>query len=66
MSQNSRAGFDDMRSADAAFAARWSEEHRLCAIIESEQSSTDEKYQALIELADLSGVLVGSGLANAA
>jgi hypothetical protein len=54
-----------MRSADASFVARWAEERRLCAIVESEQTSTEEKYQALIDLAYLSGVLA-DGLADAA
>jgi hypothetical protein len=65
VSQNSRTRFDDMRSADASFVARWAEERRLCAIVESEQTSTEEKYQALIDLAYLSGVLA-DGLADAA
>jgi hypothetical protein len=65
MSQDFRIGFDDMRAADASFVELWAEERRLCAIIESEHSSVEEKYQALLALADLSGVLV-SGLANAA
>jgi hypothetical protein len=66
MSQDYRTGLDDVRTADAAFEARWAEERRLCSIIESEQSSLEQKYDALIELALLSGVLVSEGLANAA
>jgi hypothetical protein len=66
MSQDYRTGFDGARIADASFEARWAEERRLCAIIESEQSSVEQKYDALIELARLSGVLVSDGLANAA
>jgi hypothetical protein len=65
MGQDCRTGFDDVRVADASFIALWTEERRLCAIIESEHSSVEQKYQALVDLADLSGVLVG-GLANAA
>jgi hypothetical protein len=66
MSYKSRTGFDDVLVADASFEARWAEERRLCSIIESGQSSADQKYDALIELALLSGVLVSGGLANAA
>jgi hypothetical protein len=66
MRQIIRTGFDDVRRLDASFAAKYAEERRLCGIIESEQSTTDEKYQALVELAYLSGVLAGGGLANAA
>jgi hypothetical protein len=66
MGYSSRTGFDDVRVADAAFEARWAEERRLCAIIDSAQSSNEQKYDALIELALLSGVLVNGGLANAA
>jgi hypothetical protein len=55
----------DLRAADASFVVRWAEESRLCGIIESEQTSPEEKYQALIDLAKMSGVLV-DGLANAA
>jgi hypothetical protein len=66
MSYKSRTGFDDVRVADASFESRWAEERRLCAIVESEQSSNEQKYDALIELARLSGVLVSDGLANAA
>ena len=66
MSHYSRTGFDDVRPADPSFLTRWTEERSLCAIIESEQSSAEQKYDALIELARLSGVLVGDGLANAA
>lgn len=65
MSQDCRTEFDDVRAADASFVELWAEERRLCAIIESEHSSVEQKYQALVDLANLSGVLVG-GLANAA
>jgi len=59
-SEQIRTGFDDVRNADAAFVAKWAEERRLCVIIESEQSSTEEKYEALLELARLSGVLANA------
>jgi len=65
MSHRSKPGFVDIRAADPSFVARWAEEHRLCDIIESEQASIEEKYQALIDLACLSGVLAG-GFADAA
>ena len=65
MDLNSKSGFLDLRSADAAFVDRWAEETRLCAIIESHESSPEEKYQALIDLAYISGVLVDR-LADAA
>jgi hypothetical protein len=65
MSQIREREFADIRSTDASFVAMWAEEGRLCAIIESEQASTEEKYKALIDLACLSGVLV-DGFADAA
>jgi hypothetical protein len=66
MSQEIRTNFDDLRPPDPSFSARWAEERRLCAIIESETSSIDAKYNALIELAYLSGVLVNNSFADAA
>ena len=65
MDLNSEPEFLDLRAADASFVTRWAEESRLCGIIESEQTSPEEKYQALIDLAYLSGLLV-HGLADAA
>jgi hypothetical protein len=65
MSQNNNPRFIDMRAENASFVAKWAEEDRLCAIIESEGASTEEKYQALISLACLSGMFV-SELAVAA
>jgi hypothetical protein len=65
MDLDSKSQFLDLRSADASFVVRWAEENRLCAIIESVESSPEEKYQALIDLAYMSGVLV-HGLAEAA
>jgi hypothetical protein len=38
-------------------AAR-NEQRRLCAIIDSSKATPDEKYQALVELALLTGVFV--------
>jgi hypothetical protein len=66
MIYSSKPAFRDVRTSDASFIARREEERRLCAVIESEQSSTDEVYQALIKLACMSGVLVSDGLAEAA
>src|ERR1017187_10422485 len=65
MDLNSEPEFLDLRAADASFVTRWAEESRLCGIIESEQTSPEEKYQALIDLAYLSGLLV-HGLLDAA
>jgi hypothetical protein len=65
MSLSNNRRFVDMRAEDASFVAKWAEEDRLCAIIESERTSTEEKYQALMRLAYLSGVFV-SELAVAA
>lgn len=65
MSQIQKWESADIRSTDASFVAMWNEEARLCAIIESEQTFTEEKYKALIDLACLSGLLV-DGLADAA
>ena len=65
MGLNRKLDFVDSRSRDASFVVRWAEENRLCGIIESEKSSPEEKYQALMDLAYLSGVLV-HGLADAA
>lgn len=66
MSQNSSTGFYDVKPADPSFLARWEEERRLCAIIESNQSSPEQKYDALIQIAYISGIFVTGGLANAA
>jgi hypothetical protein len=65
MTLNRKPAFLDSRASDASFLAMWTEESRLCAIIESEQTSPEDKYQALVDLAYLSGVLV-HGLADAA
>jgi hypothetical protein len=65
MSHSGNPELPYIRSTDASIVAMRAEERRLCDIIESEQTSTEEKYQALIDLASLSGVLV-DGLAHAA
>jgi hypothetical protein len=65
MTQNRKPVFLDSRADDVTFLKRWTEETRLCAIIESPQTSPEDKYQALVDLAYLSGVLV-QGLADAA
>ena len=66
MSHYSRTGFDDVLPGDSAFAARRAEQQRLCTIIESEQSTVEQKYDALIELAHVSGILLSHELADAA
>jgi hypothetical protein len=43
---------------DAAVELANEREEQLCQIIESSQSSTEEKYQALIDLAYMTGILV--------
>jgi hypothetical protein len=65
MDPDRKPGIFELRDADASFIVRWTEESRLCGIIESDQTSLEEKYQALVDLAYLSGVLV-PGLADAA
>ena len=65
MALDSKPAFLDLRAADPAFVMRWTEERRLCSIIESEQTSPEEKYQALIDLARITGV-IADGLADAA
>ena len=47
-----------LQVVDASPGAVWTEERRLCAIVESDQTSPEEKYQALVDLAFLSGVFV--------
>jgi hypothetical protein len=63
---NSIPEFLDLPAADASLIMRWTQESRLCDIIESKQTSPEEKYQALIDLADISGVVLDHGLADAA
>lgn len=65
MQPNNKLEFLDERPSDPSLVAKWTEESRLCAIIESEQTSPEEKYQALLDLASLSGVLIPK-LADAA
>ena len=43
---------------DASWEAARNEERRLCAIVESPDSTEDEKYQALLDLAELTGIFV--------
>ena len=45
----------DLRATHESRPAMRAEQRRLCAIVDSNQTSIDEKYQALIELAHLSG-----------
>ena len=47
-----------IEAVSASPEAVWTDERKLCAIIESDQTSPEEKYQALVDLAFLSGVLV--------
>jgi hypothetical protein len=65
MPLNEKPEFLDQQAADSPSSMKWAEESRLCAIIESEQTSPEEKYQALVDLAQLSGLLA-SRLADAA
>jgi hypothetical protein len=65
MDLNSKSEFTGLCAEYPSSAMKWTEEKRLCRIIESEQTSSDEKYQALMDLAKISGVLV-RGLADAA
>lgn len=66
MSQSSGAVFRDVPETNDSFRVKYAEECRLCGIIESEQSTAEEKYRALIQLAYLSGALAANGLADAA
>jgi hypothetical protein len=50
------AALPDLRTKNESRPAIRAEQRRLCAIIDSNQTSTDEKYQALIDLANLAGV----------
>jgi len=45
------------RALDAALRLGDEREQELCWIIESSQSSPDEKYQALLDLAYMTGIL---------
>jgi len=65
MEPDSKSELIELRSPDASVAMRWTKEKRLCRIIESEQTSSEEKYQALMDLAKIFGVPV-RGLADAA
>jgi hypothetical protein len=47
-----------IRAPDAASRLVEEREQRLCETIESRQSSPEEKYQALVDLAYLTGILI--------
>jgi hypothetical protein len=47
------------RAIEAALNLCDQHQQNLCAIVESEQATPDEKYQALVSLANLTGILVG-------
>jgi len=70
MDLNSKSEFTGFGGEEPSSVMMWTEEKRLCRIIESDQTSPDEKYQALLDLAKISGVLVrglgDAGLADAA
>jgi hypothetical protein len=57
--------FSLLRAENLSREAARAEERRLCAIVESDTATPDEKYQALVDLASLTGVLI-HGLADAA
>jgi hypothetical protein len=46
------------RAIHAALNLCDQQKQHLCAIVESEQSTPDEKYEALVSLAYLTGILV--------
>lgn len=54
-----------LRAVEASVAAVYAEEDRLCAIVDSQNATPDQKYEALVELARISGILTGK-LADAA
>jgi hypothetical protein len=47
-----------IRALDAAVGFVNEREQQLCQIIESSQSSPEEKYQALVDLAYMTAILV--------
>jgi hypothetical protein len=47
-----------IRALDAAVGLVNEREQQLCEIIESSQSSPEEKYQALVDLAYMTAILV--------
>jgi hypothetical protein len=46
------------RAIDVALGLADQQEQRLCAIIESKQATPDEKFQALVDLARLAGIVL--------
>jgi hypothetical protein len=46
------------RAINVALGLADQQEHHLCAIVESKQATPDEKFQALIELAHLAGIVL--------
>jgi hypothetical protein len=62
---NNDRSFSLVPAGDASRDAAREEELRLCAIVDSDTATPDEKYQALVDLASLTGVLV-HGIADAA
>ena len=58
MDLNNKSESTGFRAEYPSSEMMWTEEKRLCRIIESGQTSPEEKYQALMDLANISGVLV--------
>jgi len=46
------------RPIDVALGLADQQEQRLCTIIESKQATSDEKFQALVDLARLAGIVL--------
>jgi hypothetical protein len=46
------------RAINVALDLADQQEQRLCAIIESKQATSDEKFQALVDLAHLAGIVL--------
>jgi hypothetical protein len=46
------------RAIDVALGLADQQEQRLCAIIESKRATSDEKFQALVDLARLAGIVL--------
>jgi len=46
------------RAIDVALGLADQEEQRLCTIIESKQATPDERFQALVDLARLAGIVL--------
>jgi DNA repair photolyase len=49
---------DAARTIDAALALAQEEERKLCAVIESDLSTPEQRFEALVDLAELSRKLV--------